>query len=427
MNETFLKWVGYKPPNLVDDITRKFDVSEQFVREYQRLRPDLDWSKKNWDDFLDSLPPLERLHISFAMSTVIRGRYAYSLLDEHSCIQAKRRYLDIGTAYAGFLRAFKEQGFKEVLGIELQERLAGLGKANIDGIDGAQVIVGDFIQNDYSLLGTFDVITCNDVIEHVDDADVAIQKMSGMVAEGGVLAMEVPNRDCVSFVTSDGHFQIFGITQLDRDDAALYYEAVLKSDKNNYFFQMGEMYDLDWYIAQLSKNGLNAFVADTHRIGGLMDVQVFLDELKQAYEDWQIKVKPCLEPPLAAKLENAVESYIQRIEQDASQVTDEESKKRFDDKYLRSFWTIFAIKSRFHIKDDSEHLQNDDSAYISKLKKLEVDIREKDAQIAYLNEQISQMRRSFSWKLSRPFRFIKRFIHNPRRSLYQLLDFLRAK
>ena len=419
---SFLKWIGYKPSNLLEDVIRKFDVSEKFVLEYQRLRPDLDWSKKNWNKFLDSLSSLDRLHISFAMSTVLRGRYAFSLLDAHSCIQAKRRYLDIGTAYAGFLRAFGEQGFEEVIGIELQERLADLGKANIDGLDNARVIVGDFVENDYSSLGTFDIVTCNDVIEHVDDAVVTIQKMSSMVGEGGCMSIEVPNRDCISFVASDGHFQIFGITQLERDDAAEYYEAVLNADRKNYFFQMGEMYELEWYIEQLSNNGLNAFIADTHRIGSVEDVPMLLAKLKQAYQDWSTKVKPGIEPLLAEKLTNAVNAYTQRLERDVSQINDEISRKRFEDKYLRSFWTIFAIKGKPHVREEHTH-----SSDISYIQKLEADIREKDAQISYLNEQIVHMKKSFCWKVSRPLRFLKRFVHSPRRSFYELLDFLRLK
>lgn len=389
-----------KPSSLQDDILQRFSVSKKFLLEYKKQQSALDWKKRNWEDFFGSMNPVSQMYVVFAMSTVLRGRDMFSLLESHSCIRSRKRYLDIGTAYAGFLRAFKEQGFKEVIGIELQESLAHLGMANIDGLDDARVIVGDFIQNDYSFLGAFDVVTCNDVIEHVDDAIIAIKKMSSMVTEGGVLAMEVPNRDCISFVTSDGHFQIFGITQLNRDDAALYYEAVLKADRKNYFFQMGEMYELDWYVKQLSQNGLNAFVADTHRIGGIKDVPGLLVELKQAYEDWYLKVKPRLEPLLAERMTNAVNAYIQKLEQDVSHVHDETSRKRFEDKYLRSFWTILAIKGETHVVTDAKRPQN---------------------------EQIIQMRRSFFWKLSRPLRFLKRFIISPHHSFYELLDFLRIK
>lgn len=420
----FLKQFDNRRPGLLSDIIQKFNVSEKFVLEYQRLRPDLDWSKKTWEEFLDSLSSLDRLHISFAMSTVLRGRYSFSLLNGHSCIRTKKRYLDIGTAYAGFLRAYKEQGFEEAIGIELQERLAILGRANIDGLDNTQVIVGDFIQDDYSYLGAFDVLTCNDVIEHVDDAIVAIQKMSDMVADGGTLCMEVPNRDCISFVASDGHFQIFGITQLDRDDAALHYEAVLKADRKNYYFQMGEMYELDWYIEQLARNGLNAFIADTHKTGTVKEVPELIAGLQRAYAEWRQYLKPHLPPLLAARLTEAVESYIQRLEQDFLGIKDELSRKRFEDKYLRSFWTILAIKGVSHLMSGSEYSRQDDSIAIQKL---EADIRQKDAQIACLNEQIAQMKNSFFWKFSRPLRFLGRFARSPRRAFYELLGVLRAR
>ncbi|MBV6394067.1 MAG: hypothetical protein KPEEDBHJ_03313 [Anaerolineales bacterium] len=420
----FPKRFNNRRPGLLSDIIQEFNVSEKFVLEYQRLRPDLDWSKKTWEEFLDSLSSLDRLHISFAMSTVLRGRYSFSLLNGHSCIRTKKRYLDIGTAYAGFLRAYKEQGFEEAIGIELQERLAILGRANIDGLDNTQVIVGDFIQDDYSHLGAFDVVTCNDVIEHVDDAIVAIQKMSGMVADGGTLCMEVPNRDHINFVASDGHFQIFGITQLDRDDAALHYEAALKADRKNYYFQMGEMYELDWYIEQLSRNGLKAFIADTHMVGGVKDVPELIAGLRRAYAEWRQNLKPRLEPLLAARLTEAVESYIQRLEQDFSGIKDDLSRKRFEDKYLRSFWTILAIKGVAHLMSGSEYSRQDDSIAIQKL---EADIRQKDAQIAFLNEQIAQMKNSFFWKFSRPLRFLGRFARSPRRAFYELLGVLRAR
>ncbi len=419
----FFKRFDNRRPGLLGDIIQKFNVSEKFVLEYQRLRPDLDWSMKTWEEFLDSLSSLDRLHISFAMSTVLRGRYSFSLLNGYSCIRTKKRYLDIGTAYAGFLRAYKEQGFEEAIGIELQERLAILGRANIDDLDNTQVIVGDFIQNDYSHLGTFDVVTCNDVIEHVDDAIVAIQKMSGMVAEGGALCMEVPNRDYINFVASDGHFQIFGITQLDRDDAALHYEAVLKADRKNYFFQMGEMYELDWYIEQLSRNGLNAFIADTHKTGSLKEVPELVAGLQRAYAEWRQNLSPQLDSSLAAKLTDAVESYIQRLEQDFSGINDELSRKRFEDKYLRSFWTILAIKGDTHMKGGLEYSRQDESIAVEKL---EAELRHKDAQIAFLNEQIAQMRNSFYWKISRPLRFLGRFVRSPRRAFYELRNFLKT-
>ena len=71
----------------------------------------------------------------------------------------------------------------------------------------------------------FDVITCNDVIEHVTDPGIAIKHVASMLRNGGIAYFEIPNRDDVSAVIADGHYQLFGITQLEHDLAAQYYGA----------------------------------------------------------------------------------------------------------------------------------------------------------------------------------------------------------
>lgn len=411
-------------PLLLDDIVNKFGVSQEFVFEYQNLLPQFDWNKTSWDVFLESLPPLYKMYASFAMSTVLRGRYFFSLLNMYACIQTRNRYLDIGTAYAGFLCAFKEQGFNEVVGIELQEHLARLGRANIQRWPDARILVGDFLRDDYSSLGTFDVVTCNDVIEHVDDAVLALQKMSRMVKSGGCLALEVPNRDCISFVKSDGHFQIFGITQLQRDDAADYYAAVSEinlenlnnshprdTKKNNYLFEMGEMYILEWYIDKLSNNGMSVVVADTHRIGKVKDVPGLCMDLKNAYTEWRENIAPRLEYAMIEKIEEAIETYLFQCESDFLKINDEVSQKRFEDKYLRSFWTLLAFKE----KDRSLVVQQKISTSSLLLSLIQSSPAPQDT------------RASLLWKLARPFRFLKRFMRNPGQAMIDLVNFLRLR
>jgi SAM-dependent methyltransferase len=285
------------------------------------------------------------MYVAFAMSTVGRGRDIFSLLENHSCIRAKNRYLDVGTGYGGFLRAFKESGFKEVIGIELQPHLVNLAQANIVGLQGAQVLKGDFVKEDFSSLGTFDIITCNDVIEHVDDPVLTIQKLSALINDDGCISFEVPNKDCIAFVKSDGHFQIFGITQLLKDDAADYYAACLGNKKSGYYFEMGEMYELEWYIEKLAENGLSAFMADTHVDGKIEDVPILIADLKQAYRTWQAEKQPNLELGIAQKVASAVEKYMRELELAFTALTDDTSKRRFIDKYLRSFWTIIASRN----------------------------------------------------------------------------------
>lgn len=332
-----------KQPGLVKEIAQRFDVSEGFVKLFsQQAHGPIDWSKSNWDEFFENLPPLQKLTVPFAMSTVGRGRTMLSLLADNACIRGKHRYLDVGTGYGGFLRASKEIGFNEVVGIELQSCLVDLAKANVDGIQGATVVAGDFVTDDFSHLGRFDLITCNDVIEHVDDPALTIRKMSTLLNEGGCLCFEVPNKDSINFVKSDGHFVIFGITLLDRDNAAEYHSAHTGTDKSVYLFEMGEMYELDWYLERLAECGLSARIADTHAIGSLGDVPQLVADLRKTQQEWREMTKPKLALAIAQRVDSAVEMYLEKLEQDFAELSDEASKTRFKNKYLRAFWTILG-------------------------------------------------------------------------------------
>jgi len=334
-----------KPQDLVADITSQFYVPETFVRLYrQQGHGPIDWSSSKWEEFFEHLPPLQKITVPYAMSTVIRGRTMLSLLESQSCISKKDRYLDVGTGYGGFLRAAKEAGFKEVMGIELQQDLVDLASANVYGLPGAQVLKEDFLTGDFSGIQGFDLITCNDVIEHVDDPRLAIRKMCGLMNEGGCISFEVPNKDAIEFVRADGHFLIFGITQLPKDQAAEYYAAYTGSEKSVYFFEMGEMYELDWYFKELKENGVSALVADTHSIGAIEDVPNLMKDLRQAYKEWQAETKPKLDVALAQRITSSVDTYIQDLERDFSNLTDDLSKIRFKNKYLRAFWTIIATR-----------------------------------------------------------------------------------
>jgi SAM-dependent methyltransferase len=331
--------------DLVADIANRFHVPESFVRLYREQgHVPTDWSGSTWQEFFENLPPLQKMTVPFAMSTVMRGRGMLSLLESQSCLRKKNRYLDVGTGYGGFLRAAKEMGFKEVIGIELQPFLADLAKANIDGLQGAQVLLGDFVKDDFSTLGSLDLITCNDVIEHVDDPALTIQKMSTLLTEDGCLCFEVPNKDCITFVKEDGHFLIFGITQLAKNDAAAYHSASTGADKSVYMFEMGELYELDWYFKKLAENGLSAFIADTHSIGGIEDVPKLMADLRQAYKKWQTETKPKLKAVLSEQITASIEKYLKDLQHDLASLSDDASKVRFKNRYLRAFWTLTATK-----------------------------------------------------------------------------------
>ncbi len=334
-----------KSTRLMKEISKKFDIPVGFVELYRlQGHGPIDWNRSDWQDFYEHLPPLQMHSVPFAMSTVIRGRDMLALITSHSPIHHKNRFLDVGTGYGGFLRAAKEIGFEEVAGVELQPHLVALAKKNVAGIPGAQVFTGDFIKDDFSQLGTFDLITCNDVIEHVDDPELAIQKMAGLLSDDGTLCFEVPNKDCITSVISDGHFLIFGITLLAKNEAAEYYSLFTGAKKSVYLFEMGEMYDLNWYCDRLAENSLSPFVIDTHLISSVEHVPQLVADLKEAYRKWQKEVQPKLDAATAENVSVSVERYLKGLENDYLSLGGTLSIPAFQNKYLRSFWTIIATR-----------------------------------------------------------------------------------
>jgi 2-polyprenyl-3-methyl-5-hydroxy-6-metoxy-1,4-benzoquinol methylase len=167
-------------------------------------------------------PRLETV-FQFAISCNERGEKVARMLARHVPLAGKR-YLDIGCAYGGFLIAFAHHG-AEVTGIDLDPLLLELARANFEdhGMS-ARLIEGDATRpEDVRDLGVFDLITANDVLEHVEDPRATIRHVGDLLAPGGVFYIEVPNPDFPEYVLSDGHYHLFAITLLDHEDAIRYY------------------------------------------------------------------------------------------------------------------------------------------------------------------------------------------------------------
>jgi 2-polyprenyl-3-methyl-5-hydroxy-6-metoxy-1,4-benzoquinol methylase len=175
--------------------------------------------KKNWGirDFEDVKDPMERMGLNFALSTIERGEAVKNLVSQYIQIEGKR-YLDVGCAYGGFLVAFKKAGASEVVGVDIDPVLLVYCKALLQDhcLDVPSYQKDILEKGDIQALGTFDIITCNDVIEHVKQPNIAISHMASMLKGNGVLFMEIPNRLYAPFIQSDGHFNLFGITVLPK-------------------------------------------------------------------------------------------------------------------------------------------------------------------------------------------------------------------
>jgi 2-polyprenyl-3-methyl-5-hydroxy-6-metoxy-1,4-benzoquinol methylase len=95
--------------------------------------------------------------------------------------------LDIGCSSGGFLSTMKN-GAWQLYGIEMEESTAVRARANT----GAEVFVGDAMDAPFPS-GSFDVITCFDVLEHVYSPREFLTKVLSWLKPGGIFYSMMPN------------------------------------------------------------------------------------------------------------------------------------------------------------------------------------------------------------------------------------------
>ncbi|WP_338873227.1 class I SAM-dependent methyltransferase [Spirosoma sp. SC4-14] len=110
-----------------------------------------------------------------------------SLLPNNS----QQRVLEIGAGGGDTLVAIKERQLAiEVIGVDL----FSLNNTNQTNSQIDQFLIADIEKDDLPFLnGYFDVIICGDVLEHLVDPWLAVEKLSNYLKQGGSFIISVPN------------------------------------------------------------------------------------------------------------------------------------------------------------------------------------------------------------------------------------------
>lgn len=207
---------------------------------------------------VDELDPTQRMWAEFRLSSVERGRSAVSLMGGPARFRGKR-VLDVGCAYAGFLIAAAEAGAREVVGIDVDPELLDLAHLLLaDHAVAARLEQADLI--DPSLpkhIGQFDIVLCNDVLEHVKELEQAAMNLERLLIPGGRIFLEIPNGQAVQYIDSDGHYKLPGITLLDHKDAERWFRAFFQDSYpyRTYFYA-----PVEYYLALFSRVGIQVRV-----------------------------------------------------------------------------------------------------------------------------------------------------------------------
>ncbi len=169
--------------------------------------------------------------VDYALGTNERGETAVRTVQPYIAAPGARQ-LDIGCAYGGTPIAFARAG-ADAYGVEIDPGLLELARLNLADHPGVRctLLNGDILQPAIADgLGRFDIITCDNVIEHVERARELVSAIAQLLKPAGACVMGIPNAFALSQVMRDGHYGLFGLTLLERDRAIAYYTAAGNGD-----------------------------------------------------------------------------------------------------------------------------------------------------------------------------------------------------
>lgn len=298
------------PEELIQAIQDKYGVGVNFARAYMKhWQKDKPGSYLRLDDIF-RLPPPWPVWFEYSMNTNRRGEQSWQEIASW-LPKAARRYLDIGCGVGGCLVAAHKRGL-EVSGIEVDPTHIALAEANLQdaGLQNCIQQVDILDMGQVGQLEKFDVITMLSVIEHVMDVPKALENVTSLLNPGGILFMEIPNRECLSFVGADPHYNLFGITLLDRAEAMTYQRIFVSTD-----YEVGDYYPLSFYLERLSRENCETRLLLSHKYAllRLVLMPLLLGRLGLRFTRYLRRTRPKLEKNLADMIRVKSADYIRGL------------------------------------------------------------------------------------------------------------------
>ena len=236
----------------------------------------------------------------YAARDIQRSREIVRQLRQRSPLRGKR-VLDVGCGYGGMLIALAEQG-AEAVGIEIDAARSRVGKQRLHAL-GLQV---DWRQGDIcapqfsSRLGTFDVIVCQDVLEHVLDTSKAITTLCTLLHHGGLLFFQVPNKYSAEYILADHHYGLFGISLLSRPQAIQYWRVAYGQPQG--YYTVGYLRSEKYYRQAFEREGVT--LEPTEQYHGIEYVLFYVAQMSSLADRLRQDVYPGLQPELQRRIRN---------------------------------------------------------------------------------------------------------------------------
>lgn len=249
-------------------------------------------------------------HLKYILSGNDRGAEIVDKMSKHFVGPlAGQKVLDIGCGFGGVCIAAAKEG-ATARGIEVGESELKYFRLNLEDHDAQDVVditYGDaddiaFMES----LGKFNLIVCDNVLEHVPDSHRLIYNIAQAMEENGRCYVTVPNFQSLGQVLIECHNREFALSLMNRFDAQRLFDA-----RGHYGqYSVGEYLDYNQYIALFGINGLTAvnIVPIYMEDKDMAEALDLLAQIKQKRSEMRVEIE------IEALAARHVDHYIQRVE-----------------------------------------------------------------------------------------------------------------
>jgi 2-polyprenyl-3-methyl-5-hydroxy-6-metoxy-1,4-benzoquinol methylase len=337
-------WYAVAEPTL-HAVCNWYHIHPRFARGVLEtlVGPDYDRDIGDIHQLLARYAP-SRVYLEYAFATNQRGRETVRQLIEWGVPIAENTdggsFLDIGFAYGGLLSAFASRGY-ETTGIEIAEKFGRLGRLNLAAAGCTpHLLMGDFLAADV-LPGEaqFDMITCIDVIEHVQDPEACLRKICRLLKPGGTAYVAVPSKLSMASVRSDVHTFRFGLTLLD------YFRAreatVMYSGQQHY--GVTDFYEPEWYVNTVQAAGAAAELR-YETPPQPWDIPGEIAALYTAFAEWNRSQSKALSALMRHEIQREFAAYSARMFEDYSKHVRLNAQEQFARKWIDQLTRVLIHK-----------------------------------------------------------------------------------
>jgi len=204
---------------------------------------------------------------SYELKAVDRGEAVVDRVGQYAAIPGKN-VLDVGCGTGGIAVAFARKG-AHVVGIDSGNTdPLSIKKARARAQEERTDI--DFVYGDAQSMPfrekAFDIIVCNDVIEHVAGPGRLAKEIAAALKSQGILYLSAPNRFSLPNIYRDSHYGLFGVVLLPRPLARIYVTKIRKVQQR---YTVGHIPTYTFLVRTFRKNGIRLTLSRSN-IGGLL-------------------------------------------------------------------------------------------------------------------------------------------------------------